>query len=340
MIESLQALRAIAFIMIFLSHCNIQASSGPMGVSIFLVLSGFLMQYNQNNKIDSPPLGIKEQLGFSIKKISKLYPLHIITLFIKCNCFQEGLVKGSINLLLLQAWIPIPSWYFSYNAVSWYLSVYMFLLFCFPILYKKISKLKMREIILWLCVVLTLSFIPIVVFKLIYPNIRNDIIKYYTYIFPLYRIIDFILGMMLAKICMIANVKNKKIPINLVGATFLEIMLIVIWIKQIIMYSNGTVSPVIVYDLFWLPTSILAVYLFYKKQGIFTRLLSNRLTVCIGNISGVAFLIHQIVIRITAQRINYSNYIIAVIAFFITIIVSMIYKKYVKFELHIKDRIR
>lgn len=140
MIESLQVLRAIAFIMIFLSHCNIY-SSGPMGVSIFLVLSGFLMYYNQNSKDELLLSRAKEYLQYSIKRINKIYPLHIITFLIKSNCFQMGLIKGFINILLLHAWIPISDWYFSYNAVSWYLSVYIFLLFIFPILYKKISKM-------------------------------------------------------------------------------------------------------------------------------------------------------------------------------------------------------
>ena len=43
-LQSVQGLRAIAFILIFLSHTEIVAA-GPAGVSIFLVLSGFCMMY-------------------------------------------------------------------------------------------------------------------------------------------------------------------------------------------------------------------------------------------------------------------------------------------------------
>ena len=45
---SLQGIRAIAFLGIFLYHCEL-IETGPWGVSIFLILSGFLMSYNYYN---------------------------------------------------------------------------------------------------------------------------------------------------------------------------------------------------------------------------------------------------------------------------------------------------
>ena len=44
-INSLQAIRALAFIEILIAHCEGPAS-GACGVSIFLILSGFLMIYS------------------------------------------------------------------------------------------------------------------------------------------------------------------------------------------------------------------------------------------------------------------------------------------------------
>ena len=43
-LQSVQGLRAIAFILIFLSHTEIVAA-GPAGVSIFLVLSGCMLMW-------------------------------------------------------------------------------------------------------------------------------------------------------------------------------------------------------------------------------------------------------------------------------------------------------
>ena len=82
MLQPLQGLRALAFIGIFLSHCGVGILSssglGAWGVSVFLILSGFLMMinyYHSNRRIDC---SIKGNLKFSLRKIRKTYPLHIV----------------------------------------------------------------------------------------------------------------------------------------------------------------------------------------------------------------------------------------------------------------------
>lgn len=51
-IQSLQGLRAVAFIFILISHCGINFGGfGEWGVSVFFILSGFLMSYNYVGKI-------------------------------------------------------------------------------------------------------------------------------------------------------------------------------------------------------------------------------------------------------------------------------------------------
>lgn len=51
-IRAIQALRGLAFLEIFLSHSNVPliGASGAWGVSIFMVLSGFLMVYRYYDK--------------------------------------------------------------------------------------------------------------------------------------------------------------------------------------------------------------------------------------------------------------------------------------------------
>jgi peptidoglycan/LPS O-acetylase OafA/YrhL len=150
-IDSLQALRAIAFTCIFLSHCDV-IPTGPMGVSIFLILSGFLMFYSWDNKKKMPQKGIRNAFVLSIRKISKLYPLHLLTFLWMVAVgllvgFKGGhtLLKGILNLLLLQAWVPSAKWYFTFNKVSWYLSVCLFVYFVFPFIYRRISRMTFRK---------------------------------------------------------------------------------------------------------------------------------------------------------------------------------------------------
>lgn len=131
-IESFQGIRAYAFMLIFTSHCSIPLFSnflGPMGVSIFIILSGYLAmrQYDLNIY----------RVNYR-KKLKKFMPLHWFTLVmaIPLNayllCGADKLKTIGIlclNALCLHGWIPVREVFFSFNFVSWYLCVnFLFLL--------------------------------------------------------------------------------------------------------------------------------------------------------------------------------------------------------------------
>lgn len=68
-IPSLQGVRAMAFLSIFLFHITVVGRWGPYGVSIFLVLSGFLMSYHYGSKCERLPRGIVSRLRYAYQKI-------------------------------------------------------------------------------------------------------------------------------------------------------------------------------------------------------------------------------------------------------------------------------
>ena len=155
-IEGLQFIRLLAFILIFLSHSIGKLNIlGAMGVSIFIVMSGFLMTYNYYNR------EIKQNaFSFAVKKIWALYPIHIAFMAVAIAKSLLMIVKtqslGSIlellkytvcNVLLIQAWIPKSSYYFSLNAVSWYLSLCFFLYLAFPVIIKILKKINNKRTI-------------------------------------------------------------------------------------------------------------------------------------------------------------------------------------------------
>ena len=77
----LQALRLIACLGIFFSHTGIGVFSGTgaFGVSIFFILSGFLLTYNYLPKENE----IKNPIKFSLKKNFKTLPFTYLNAF---NC--------------------------------------------------------------------------------------------------------------------------------------------------------------------------------------------------------------------------------------------------------------
>lgn len=93
-IVTLQVLRAFAFLGIFLSHTETikHFEFGAWGVSVFIILSGFLMYYNHYD--DKYDISIGESLKFSLKRIKKLYPLHIFTMLLALVFATQTLLGG------------------------------------------------------------------------------------------------------------------------------------------------------------------------------------------------------------------------------------------------------
>ena len=146
LISSLQGLRAVAFLSVVLSHCG-APWLGPWAISVFVALSGFLMTCNYYDRPRTAP-GLRSAITFSLQKIRKLYPLHLIMMVAALLLVLKGLLAQPsargvlscaaqlvVSIFLLQTWIPSSRFWFCLNGVAWYLSVQAFLYAIFPWLY-------------------------------------------------------------------------------------------------------------------------------------------------------------------------------------------------------------
>lgn len=160
-LKSIQGLRGVAFLLIFLSHTEM-VIAGALGAELFLVISGFVMMLAYNEKDKTLQTGkIINGIEFSASKINRLYPLHMFMLVgiaivvwmqllmgeASADIFISQMIFFLFNALLIQSWIPNSEAYFSYNAVSWYLSVCTFLYFLFPWTLKKLKRKSKHSLI-------------------------------------------------------------------------------------------------------------------------------------------------------------------------------------------------
>ena len=139
---SLQSLRFIFVMLIVMSHLTLPGHSsfdagGDCGVAFFFILSGFVLSYRYGPSLQDNSYNHQR---FLRRRLSKLYPLHLLCLAAWLLMNRQTIDPRTVtNALLLQSWIPRADYYFSCNAVSWFLSSLFFCYLVFPFAWRKAS---------------------------------------------------------------------------------------------------------------------------------------------------------------------------------------------------------
>ena len=193
-IESLGILRLILVAMIYCCHTGIYPSGGVLAVMYFFVLSGFCTYLGYCSKVDDPGFSYA---GYIRRKYARLFPQHwFCTLLIIILFVIQGIKINYpallANTFLVQSWVPLSEYYFSFNGVAWFLSDICFFLLLSPFLVRLIKRVS-NKLMLIICVVL---FIAYLVFYLLVPEEK---MFYFKVIFPLTRLTDYVMGMALCK---------------------------------------------------------------------------------------------------------------------------------------------
>lgn len=226
---------------------------------------------------------------------------------------------------MLQAWIPDESLYFTYNKVSWYLSLCLFTYFVFPWFFEKTKNLSKNKLIGVGAVILVIQVtIGILANAALPAESRAAMLKWITYICPLYRTGDFFLGCLLGFAMAQTNPPERQTKHPDIKYTVLELIFVGIIALEFIL--RKTVSPGLTACVLWYPSSLLGVWLFYLKRGWITKVLCNRPLIFLGNISAQAFLIHQMTIHLIAIVID-NTVLLTLLSFCITIVASVVYIK-------------
>lgn len=270
MINSLQSLRGIFAIFIFLHHImyngeNLFIAGGVSGVCFFFVLSGFVMCAGWEKKMDKETVSKKD---FFLRRLIRLYPLHFLCLLGAIalgfrHISIDGLIKLIPNLLLLQSWIPDESFYFSGNAVSWCLSDFMFLYLLFPFL--ALFQYRHRKA----CWGITAAIIGIYLIGIAY--LPANLQKWAVYINPLSRVLDFMIGIMLWQVWLIAKDSRKfsafMNSISKFWINVIELSAFIILTIAILTYDK--VPSVYWHDSFWWIPTMIIIFIFtsFNKSG-------------------------------------------------------------------------
>jgi len=351
-IDSLQALRALACLVVFADHSGLNCAVAA-AVGVFFMLSGFTLSLSSWEKTEICGFGAGDSLRYAVKKISKLYILHLI-------CSLPVLVLDLVTLLgaysaaaltafvkkiiatvfLIQSWFPNSDIALAFNGVAWYLSTSLFLYFAFPFVLRFIKKAERSFSLLAAAALLFLvqfaaGFLvePLESWLLGHGLIPADgkFAYWFTYIFPVFRLPDFMIGCCIGAVFL--RDENKA---SYKKSLCLELISILLLVLSSLIYRTShsfLTSDAFVYTQLFVPLAAAAVYTFALGQGPVVKLLTNRFTLFMGNISSDFFLLHQNIIRFTVMFLSYFmsfstiKKVVPLLCFIMTVAACLVWKK-------------
>ncbi|RXG29958.1 acyltransferase family protein [Leeuwenhoekiella marinoflava] len=332
MLKSLASLRFVFAFLVFLHH--IKVLEDAIGHAFFYALSGFILSYVYAERITNKKISLSRFLKL---RLSRLYPLYFLTLLaaipLTLEVFAENSTQWWMSFLaavfMLQSFIPDASYYFSFNSVAWSISDLFFFYFLFPVLLRCALKLSKTFLVLFFIA----SSGVILVFMITTPEYLKH---WFFYINPFLRIFDFGLGILLYKL-----LRKDSFQVYKSVFTYYELAAIALLILfYVIAESFPKVVRYSVY--YWLPMTLF-IGVFAQQKGIFSRLLSNKVALFLGELSFGFYLWHQLILRYARRFVNHYEVVFPdwqfnTLSFIVILLVCMVSYQY--FELPLKQKIR
>ncbi|WP_304454027.1 acyltransferase [Nocardiopsis sp. YSL2] len=178
------------------------SNSGFVGVSIFFVLSGFVLAWSVG-----PDFSAR---AFIRRRLVKIFPSHVAMWALVMLLFAGGAVTWRVwlpNLLLLHSWFPDLQVSQSMNMPSWSLACELLFYLTFPFLVRPIARMSART--LWFGAAAMVAGLTLyqVLIATVLPSppgmegvILTNLQYWLSYLFPVGRMFEFLLGAFLAHI--------------------------------------------------------------------------------------------------------------------------------------------
>lgn len=235
-LPSLTGMRFVAAAMVFFFHATFEhfASGGAQsvaeksfiqggwtGVGFFFILSGFILTWSTRTRDTTS--------AFYRRRFFKVYPLHLLTMVAAAvlAVWVAGMPvdgwQAVVHLFLLQSWSPDIMVRSGFNGVAWSLSCEVLFYALFPVLIRIVNRIRPER--LWLAAGVVVALVLAVPFaSALMPDQTPVPMVGFTssdfwlvYMFPGTRLLDFVFGIILAKVVM----TGRKLPLGFGGSLVL-----------------------------------------------------------------------------------------------------------------------
>lgn len=309
-LDPLTGLRGIAAYSVLVAHAFHHAflyGSGPalfhdfasrlayFGMSLFFVLSGFVIHYNYAGSFAQQPIG-RATWQFFVARFARLYPLYAVAIFISLSHVPAPELSGGVlvaYLTLTQMWINAPSAVFQ---PTWSISAEWFFYFAFPPLLYLVRGAKWPVTYLLVFCALALTAVLVLfndfaaqltafVQRWIFVNDKVSMSAwgYIIYMGPLTRLLEFIAGMLAAEAYFVW--KERRIPPAVLSAV---LVISSLWCAAVIFIPSVTSqAPLHNVRSNFLYAPALAAFMVgvCLSAGLLNRWLSSRPLLFMGEIS-------------------------------------------------------
>ncbi|NWJ44259.1 MAG: acyltransferase [Chloroflexi bacterium] len=312
-ISSLSGLRYIAALLVFFYHLPVNndiapelyhiVRSGYIGVSLFYVLSGFILCYNY-----FPTLGkrLKGNLwNFWLARFARVYPMYLLTLLLsqllKNSLQQVDPWVSLAHLLALQSYIPDSALVlYVYNGPSWSVSVELFFYALFPLLlYLTVKYLRTAaQLILFAALI----WVTQIVWITLSADWSSNFKDFIFYRFGPGRLCEFLIGILIGRLFLLCRDK----PIGKWEQRLVSVVVFAGVIGTIyIMSLEKTVLTAYRYGIIYAPAFAILIFWLARYKTRTRSFLSAPSLVLLGEASYSFYLLQDLVIR--ALTNDYRN---------------------------------
>ncbi|MER7282802.1 acyltransferase [Dactylosporangium sp. NPDC000244] len=221
-LPSLTGLRFPAALLVFVYHASLQLPSttlftdqtlaahyataaaqlGALGVTFFFVLSGFVLTWSARER-DTPG-------AFWRRRLVKIYPNYVVAWVLAMVVFAAAYTpagQATLNLFMLQVWVPDFFTNLSVNPPSWSLGTEAFFYAAFPLLLPLVNRIRAERLKYWIAATVAgVVATPALAYALLpdAPGVpggwaASESQYWFAYFLPPVRLLDFALGILVAR---------------------------------------------------------------------------------------------------------------------------------------------
>jgi peptidoglycan/LPS O-acetylase OafA/YrhL len=313
-VDSLTGLRIIAAALVFLSHLSAPdfvaapvatfMLAGYNGVTVFFVLSGFVLAWNYADRLARP--SIRGLWSFAVARVARIYPLYLFALLWAAApaLVTQTVPEGSwLHLFALQTWHPDVFVAYALNGPGWSIGVEFFLYACFPLVLLAVGPLRTRPRLLLAVIVGAV----VVVFGLAFwfTSTGRDLLAStdpesahrWLYRTPLTRLGDFVVGVALA--LLVRAVRSHRR-----AGTCAQVLGVAAF--AVLMVSPSLLNTAWSWDAAYLVPAALVIWGLATHPGsALARLLASKPMVLAGEASFAFYLLHMpLLARLTVGPVD------------------------------------